>query len=120
MIFRRKELEMAAEPIEIPQETASLLPANLVPTNLPGVYAVRPPAGTFDPRQASQAELRAQGIFLPRPDADDPPAAHDLWEQVTVTYVGIGWYPIHGEATFDHAHQHVSAIARAAGNLDLF
>jgi hypothetical protein len=39
---------------------------------------------------------------------------------VTVTYVGIGWYPIHGEATFDHAHQHVSAVSRAAGNLDLF
>lgn len=72
---------MAAEPVEIPQEIASLIPANLVPTNLPGVYAVRPPAGTFDPSQASQAELRAQGIFLPRPGAGDPPAAHDLWEQ---------------------------------------
>jgi hypothetical protein len=41
-------------------------------------------------------------------------------QTVTVTYVGIGWYPIHGEATFDHAHQHVSAVSRAAGNLDLF
>lgn len=39
---------------------------------------------------------------------------------VTVTYVGIGWYPIHPEATFDHARQHVSAVSRAAGNLDLF
>jgi len=246
---------MAAEPVEIPQEIASLMPANLVPTNLPGVYAVGPPAGTFDPRQASPAELRAQGIFLPRPGADDPPAAHARWEltfphpradddavaeksfsnlpvnagdlvhvsvayvagngqilfqnlttgkvssivispptgaaasgncaewimetpglndgkslaslprfspvyftgaaavpasgttappptskdvinitrdghaqtvsaygdqTVTVTYVGIGWYPIHPEAPFDHACQHVTAVSRAAGNLDLF
>jgi hypothetical protein len=30
------------------------------------------------------------------------------------------WFPLPGQAVFDHEHQHVAAVSRAAGNLDLF
>jgi hypothetical protein len=67
--------------MEIPEALAARVPVNLVPTNLPGVYAARPPVAAFDPRQATPAELQAQGIFVARPGPADPPAAHISWEQ---------------------------------------
>jgi hypothetical protein len=30
------------------------------------------------------------------------------------------WFPVPGQAVFDHEHQHVAAVSRAPGNLDLF
>ncbi|MCW2558708.1 MAG: hypothetical protein JWP55_2672 [Mycobacterium sp.] len=30
------------------------------------------------------------------------------------------WFPVPGQAVFDHDHQHVAAVSRAPGNLDLF
>ena len=30
------------------------------------------------------------------------------------------WFPLPGQAVFDHEHQQIAAVSRASGNLDLF
>jgi hypothetical protein len=50
-------------------------PFKLVPTNLPGAYAVPPPPAGFDLAKATSAQLRKHGFPFARPTARAHPAA---------------------------------------------
>lgn len=56
-------------------------PIRLVPTNLRGVYASPGPDASFDPRHATPAQLKQNGIFAPRPTSDADPARRAAWQR---------------------------------------
>jgi Peptidase A4 family len=58
-------------------------PFKLVPTNLPGAYAVPPPPAGFDLVKATSAQLRKHGFPFSRPAARAHPAAVAAWKRAT-------------------------------------
>jgi hypothetical protein len=58
-------------------------PFKLVPTNLPGAYAVPPPPAGFDLAKATSAQLRKHGFPFARPTARAHPAAIAAWKRAT-------------------------------------
>ncbi len=58
-------------------------PFKLVPTNLPGAYAVPPPPAGFDLAKATSAQLRKYGFPFSRPTARAHPAAIAAWKRAT-------------------------------------
>jgi hypothetical protein len=58
--------------------TAQQDDTNKIPTNLPGVTTVAAPAEGFDPREASDEDLRYYG-FPPRPNQAQEPDAYATW-----------------------------------------
>ena len=58
-------------------------PFKLVPTNLPGAYAVPPPPAGFELAKATSAQLRKYGFPFSRPTARAPSAAIAAWKRAT-------------------------------------
>jgi hypothetical protein len=52
----------------------------VVPTNLPGVFASVPVPDGFDPSTASDADLSKYGLLIRRPQSGDSPELRDAWD----------------------------------------
>jgi hypothetical protein len=58
------------------------VPFEIIPTNVPSVFALPDWPESFDPSTASHAELRKHGLLMGRPSRSDHPEAAAAWEQV--------------------------------------